>query len=338
MARKPRAADPAPETPWPQPRANPVLFGHEAAEATFAESVAAGRVHHAWLLAGPAGVGKSTLAFRLARRLLGAEEPGGPAFRRLAAGTHADVLLLAREMNESTRKLRREIAVEQVRDMVGFMHLTPAEGGWRVIVVDGAEDMNRNAANALLKVLEEPPRRAILFLTSDAPGRLLPTIRSRCRRLKLEPLGPADMDSALRHLLPELDGAARAKLAAIAGGAPGRAVALAGEGALALASLADDVLAAPSLPVARMHEVADKAARDDDGFATFMTLLRAGVSARVRGAARGGTAHAAVPGGRPLADWFEVWHALGRLLDETARFNLDKRTAVIAGLELLNIE
>lgn len=334
MARRPRAADPAPETAWPQPRANPHLFGHQAAEAVFAESVAAGRVHHAWLLAGPAGIGKSTLAFRLARRLLGGADGADPAFRRIAAGTHADIMLLAREVNESTRKLRREIAVEQVRDMVGFMHLTPAEGGWRVIVVDGAEDMNRNAANALLKVLEEPPRRAILFLTSDAPGRLLPTIRSRCRRLKLEPLPPAEMEAALRHLLPNLDDTARARLAGIAEGAPGRAVALAGEGALALAALADDVLGAGTLPVSRMHEVADKAARDDDGFATFMTLLRAGVSARVRGTARAG----AVPVGRPLAEWFEVWHALGRLLDETARFNLDKRTAIIAGLELLNIE
>lgn len=346
MARRPRAAEPPPENAWPAPRQNRLLLGHVAPQATFAESLAANRVHHAWLLTGPPGIGKSTLAFHLARRLLGATDPDLPAARRIAAGTHADILLLARALNEQTRKLRREITVDQVREMVSFMRLTPAEGGWRVIIVDGAEDMNRNAANALLKVLEEPPHRAILFLTSDAPGRLLPTIRSRCRRLKLDPLSPIDMESTLAHLLPDMPAPERTRLAAIAEGAPGRAVALAGEGALALAALADDVLAARSMPVTRMHEIADKAIRGDDGFETFMALLRAGLSARVRSAARD-----AAPGtgpdpasagaglnGRPLAEWFEVWHGLGRLLDETSRFNLDKRTAVIAGLELLHTQ
>ena len=323
--------------PGVTPRENPALFGHAAADSVFAEAVASGRVHHAWLLTGPPGVGKATLAFRMARRLLTqageAHDPANPVFRRLARGTHADVLTLEREMDEKRRRMKTEIAVDQVRAVTGFMHLTPAEGGWRVVIVDGAEDMNRNAANALLKVLEEPPRRAILLLTADAPGRLLPTIRSRCRRLKLDPLEPAEMDAALTALLPDTSGEVRAGLAAVANGAPGRAVALAEDGALALAALARDVLAAPRIPITRMYEVADQVNRSDTGFSTFMTLLRRDLSDAVRTAARGRPNGVAAR--RPLAEWGEVWHALGRLQEETERSFLDKRTAVVAGLEML---
>lgn len=321
----------------PEPRENLRLFGHAAAERLFAAALAGGRLHHAWLLTGPHGVGKATLAWRMARRLLAPErdpnDPATPAVRRIVARSHADVLTLERAIDPRTKKLKRDVAVDQVRDIAGFLHLTPAEGGYRVVVVDGAEDMNRNSANALLKVLEEPPKRAVLLLTSDAPGLLLPTIRSRCRRLRLDALPPGEMDAALLHLLPEEDEAARRELAAVADGSPGRAVELAEGGALALAALARSVLAVPRLPVARMHEVADQATRGDTAFETFMALLQQGLADAVRAAARGGTN--AVAARRPLAEWGEVWHALGRLQSETERFNLDKRTAVIAGLELL---
>jgi DNA polymerase-3 subunit delta' len=322
----------------PEPRENPQLFGHEGAEATFERAVAAGRMHHAWLITGPAGVGKATLAYRLARRLLALGDPNDPAnpvFRRLAAGSHADVLSIERELNEKTKKLKTAIAVEQTRAISGFMHLTAAEGGWRVVVIDGADDMNANAANALLKILEEPSRRGILLLTADAPGRLLPTIRSRCRRLQLNPLDDASMDRALQYLLPDMAAGERQALGRVAEGAPGQAVLLAGEGALALSALVDQVLAeAPRLSVLRMHDVADRATKTETGFSTFMTLLQSGLGKAVRGAAARGDGNWG--GGRPLAEWGEVWHGLGRLLNETERFNLDKRTAVIAGLELLS--
>lgn len=323
----------------PEPRENLRLFGHAAAERLFADALGAGRLHHAWLLTGPHGVGKATLAWRMARRLLApGRDPNDlatPAVRRIVAGSHADVLTLERAVDPRTKKLKREVAVDQVRDIAGFLHLTPAEGGYRVVVVDGAEDMNRNSANALLKVLEEPPKRAVLLLTSDAPGRLLPTIRSRCRRLRLDPLPAAEMEAALQVLLPEEGEAVRHDLAAVAEGSPGRAVELAEEGALALASLARSVLAAERLPVVRMHEVADQATRGDTAFETFMDLLQQGLADAVRAAARG--SGNAVAARRPLAEWSEVWHALGRLQSETERFNLDKRAAVIAGLELLAI-
>ncbi len=327
-----------------EPRENPVLFGHAAAEATFVQAIDANRTHHAWLLTGPSGVGKATMAYRLARRLLvpgNPNAPQNPAFRRMARGSHSDLLTVERAYDPKSKKLKTSIAVEQTRGISAFMHLTAAEGGWRVVIVDGADDMNPNAANALLKILEEPSRRGILFLTADAPGRLLPTIRSRCRRLQLNPLTDAEMTAALAHLLPDMPSPERARLAAIAEGAPGQAVELAGEGALAISALVDAVLAEAAqnrIAVPRMHDVAERATKTDTGFATFMTLLQAGIAKAVRTAALAGHATwgAARPTPRPLAEWGEVWHALGRLQHETERFNLDKRTAIIAGLELLS--
>ena len=316
-----------------------MLFGHEAAEAVFQGAMDAGRMHHAWLLTGPSGVGKATLAFRLARRLLagpGGNRPDSAVFRRIAAGTHADVLTIERAFDEKRKKLKSGIAVEQTRAIGGFMHLTAAEGGWRIVIVDGADEMNASAANALLKTLEEPSSRGILFLTADAPGRLLPTIRSRCRRLPLSPLEAGPMDQALDLLLPEMAASERQRLSAIAEGSPGQAVLLAQGGALALAALVDEVLAAPAITVPRMYEVADQATKAE-GFGTFMALLQAGLGHAVRQAAGGGGTWASGrTSTRTLADWAETWHALGRLHDETERFNLDKRTAVVAGLELLS--
>src|SRR3954471_757360 len=169
----------------PDPRANPTLLGHPEAEATILEALRAGRMHHAWLITGPEGVGKATLAFRFARRLLAgvpaadslALEPSHPVFRRVASAAHADMKTIERARNEKTGRMRTQIAVDAVREINAFMALTPAEGGWRVVVVDGAEDMNPSSANALLKILEEPPPRAVLLLVCAAPGRLLPTIR-----------------------------------------------------------------------------------------------------------------------------------------------------------------
>jgi DNA polymerase-3 subunit delta' len=332
----------------PEPRANPLLIGHDAAERTLREAATGGRLHHAWLIAGPEGVGKATLAFRFARWLLAGAPAGAgqglalpaehPVFRRVASGAHADLVTVARAWDPSRRRLRSQIAVDDIRRISAFMALTPAEGGWRVAIVDGAEDMNANSANALLKVLEEPPRRAILLLVCSAPGRLLPTIRSRCRRLRLNPLAEADMTRLLATFLPDTDPDERLRLAALAEGAPGRALLLAEAEGLAIAALVDRVLAAlPSPPPGLGHELADALARNEGGFAIFMDLLRTTLAAATRAAAAGRADpdQARLAAMMPLAACSELWHALGVLADETERFALDKRQALLQAMSLM---
>jgi DNA polymerase III subunit delta' len=332
--------------PAPDPRANPTLLGHDDAEATILDALRTGRMHHAWLITGPEGVGKATLAYRFARRLLAgrsageslALDPADPVFRRVAAGSHADLLTVERMLNEKTKRMKTQIAVEDVRKINGFMSLTPAEGGWRVVVVDGAEDMNQASANALLKILEEPPPRAILLLVCASPGRLLPTIRSRCRRLRLTPLADEPMGVLLGQFLPGLDADERGRLITLAEGSPGRAIMLAEDEGLKIAMLVDKLLAdLPGVPVSRGYEIADFLGRSETGFSTFMDLVRAGVAAAVRESVRGRAdpEQERLVGLRPLDAWGELWQGLTKLQDETERFALDKRQAIVAGIGML---
>ncbi len=329
----------------PSPRQNDLLLGHEAAEAAVLEAWRSGRMHHAWLIAGPEGVGKATLAFRLARRLLkgGAQDslalpPSDPVFRRVASGTHADLLVVEREWDDKKKRMRKSIAVDDARLIPPFLHLTPAEGGWRVVIVDGAEDLNPNSANALLKVLEEPPPRALLMLVCAAPGRLLPTLRSRCRRLALGPVPDAAVDALLRRDLPELGEGERATLVRLSGGSPGHAMRLADEEGLAMAGLVGELLGAlPSLPLTRAYAAADRIGRSDTAYDLFMDLLRGAISGAVRAALRGeaDAVQARLAALRPAAAWGELWEALTRLQADTDRLNLDKRQAVVEGVALL---
>jgi DNA polymerase-3 subunit delta' len=332
----------------PEPRANPLLLGQEPAEVLLLEALRSRRMHHAWLITGPEGVGKATLAYRLARRLLAgppatgedslAVSAGSPVFRRVAAGSHADLMTVELAYDTKRKRMKTQIAVEDVRGIAHFMSLTPAEGGWRVVVVDGAEELNANSANALLKVLEEPPPRAILLLVCGAPGRLLPTIRSRCRRLQLSALDDASMGTLLADYLPEMPPDERDRLITLAEGSPGRALLLAEEHGLALATLVDEALSAsPNLKISRAYEMADAITRGEGAFSTFMDLLRAAITSAVRDAVRGrgDPDQMRLVATRPLDAWGEVWEALTRLQDETERFNLDKRQAIVAGLAML---
>ncbi len=331
----------------PDPRANPILLGHPDAEATILDAIRGGRMHHAWLITGPEGVGKATLAYRFARRLLAGQpatnslalDPTHPVFRRVAANSHADLLTIERVLNEKTKRMKTQIAVEDVRKINGFMSLTPAEGGWRVVVVDGAEELNQASANALLKILEEPPPRAILLLVCAAPGRLLPTIRSRCRRLRLSPLADGPMADLLTQYLPQLDADECGGLITLAEGSPGRAIMLAEDEGLKIAALVDKLLSdLPAVPVSRGYEIADFLGRGETGFSTFMDLVRAGIAAAVRESVRGraDADQQRLVGLRPLDAWGELWQGLTRLQDETERFALDKRQAIVTGIGLLS--
>jgi DNA polymerase-3 subunit delta' len=317
-----------------EPRANPDFTGHAGAVASLYSAASSGRLHHAWLIGGQKGIGKATLAYRFARWLLAggtaadlALDAKSPVFKRVAANTHADLLTIDLRFDEKRKKMQSEIVIDTVHEVGKFLRLTPGEGGWRVVVVDGAEDMNRNAANALLKLLEEPPKRAILLLVSHAPGRLLPTIRSRCRSLTLAPLPEADVTRLLGDFAPELPAADRARLARLAEGSIGSALTLAAEGGVAMAGLVDEALGA-RIPPARAQTIADAAARAEDGFEIFFALLRAGLAARTRAAAR--------QRGGALAEQVTLWQEFGRIEREVQNLNLDKRAAVIVALSQLH--
>ncbi|MEX5726913.1 DNA polymerase-3 subunit delta' [Rhodovulum iodosum] len=232
----------------PHPRETPRLIGQAAAEAAFLDAYSTGRMHHGWLITGPRGVGKATLAWSIARFLLTqpaeaeagpglfgdappapdrlAIDPEHPVARRMAALSEPGLFLLRRAVDDKARppRLKSVITVDEVRRLKGFFSLSATEGGRRVVIVDAADEMNPNAANALLKLLEEPPARSTLLLVSHQPSRLLPTIRSRCRELRLATLGPDEMAEALA-LAGQATGDTAA-LAALSGGSVGEAIRL----------------------------------------------------------------------------------------------------------------
>ncbi len=264
----------------PHPRETPRLIGQDGAEAAFLEAFNAGRMHHGWLITGPRGVGKATLAWRIARFLLATPEvdDGGlfgdpspqpetlditadhPVARRLLAGSDPGLFHITRTPNEKTGRMRDMIVADDVRRLNQFLQLSAADGGRRVVILDCADEMNVQAANALLKMLEEPPARTILLLISHQPSRLLPTIRSRCRELRLSPLSAGDMAAALTQA--DIDAPENAAaLAELSGGSVGEAVRLINLGGLKLyAELVALIGTLPQLDRARALKLAEAAA------------------------------------------------------------------------------
>lgn len=343
------------------PRDNPDLVGHGDAEAMFLDAWNSGRLAHAWLLVGPKGIGKATLAYRMARFVLsGGGEGGGlfggapetmaispdhPVFRRVAASGHADLKVVERGYTDDKKtKLRNDIVIDDVRGIGHFLSLTPAEGGWRVVIIDAADEMNRNAANAVLKVLEEPPRNALMLLVSHSPGRLLPTIRSRCRRLTCKPLAEATVADLLGRARPDLAPDDVTALARLGEGSVGKALALAGEGGLDLYREVVGMLSAlPKMDVPALHAFGERVARPDADAAWrtvtellgwwLARLIRAGGS-QGRGMAEVVPGEAAVMGrllsGASLEQWLEVWEKITALFARTDAVNLDRKQAVIS--------
>jgi DNA polymerase-3 subunit delta' len=345
----------------PAPRANSELLGHAAAEGALRRLFEGGRLPHALLLSGPRGIGKATLAYRFARFVLangagegssdrlsdGSKESGlgivaeSGTFRRVASGGHADLLTVERAYDPRRRRLRGEIVVDDTREIAAFLRLTPAEGGWRVVIVDGADEMNRSAANALLKILEEPPRRALLLLVAHSQGRLLPTIRSRGRRFPLAPLPPEIVRRLLARYRPDLPEPQAAALTALSGGSIGRALDLAAAGGVELYEALLALLARePGIDAVALHAFADRLARSEAEEAyRAVEELMARLLARIAGAAARGGAPEGLPDGAVLrrlgeraaaARWAELRDEIGRSFARADALNLDRKQTILS--------
>lgn len=277
----------------PHPRETARLFGHATAEAGFVDSFNSGRLHHAWMITGAKGVGKATLAWRIARFLLATPEPeeagmfappptsldvpeSHPVVRRMAALGEPRLFLLRRAWDEKKARLQDVIAVDEVRKMKSFFTLSAADGGRRVAIIDAVDELNTNAANALLKLLEEPPAKVTLLLVAHQPHRLLPTIRSRCRELRLAPLAPPDLALALAQAGAEIDPSSAQGLSELAGGSVGEAFRLANLEGLALYERLIGVMGTlPRLSRPRALALAEAGAGRDGGtgFDLIVTLI-----------------------------------------------------------------
>lgn len=324
------------------PRETAAFFGHAQAEQALLAGYQNGRMPHAWLIGGPPGIGKATLAYRLARFLLAHPDPAAPAVqratslavdpehpvaRRIAAQAQGDLLVLERVVNETTGKLYTVIRVDDVRRTVSFFGSTAAEGGWRIAIVDAVDDLQREGANALLKVLEEPPARALLLLVSHAPGRELATIRSRCRRLLLRPLEAAEVARAAAAAAAASGRAADDTDVTIAAeaadGSVARALALLDGAALNLRQRVLDLMAQlPDPDPHALHALGDAlGGTDPQTLATFMDLVNGWLSARLGN----GTA----PKAR-LARLAETWEQINRAARDVETYNLERKPLVFA--------
>ena len=329
----------------PHPRETTVLFGHRDAEAALLNAYRSGRIPHAWLIGGAKGIGKATLAYRMARFVLanrdpsapgvrGAEtldvDPSDPVVRQISAGAHGGLLVLERTPNDKG-VMRTVITVDETRETISFFGSTAAVGGWRICIVDTVDELNPNAANALLKILEEPPRQSLFLLVSHAPGRVLPTILSRCRRLALRPLSTPDVIRAAAHAADlAIDDPALSEAADAAEGSVARALTLLGGDAVKLHQRTAALLAAlPQVDPRELHALGDALGGSDRvALATFIDSVDRWVSERLRT----DDANANLP---RLARLAEVWEKINRTARDTAEYNLERKPLVFSVFGML---
>lgn len=343
------------------PRLTRDLFGHEGPENLLAENVASGRMHHGWLIMGPEGVGKATLAYRLAKHLLAAPEerdpfgqtlaidPGSRAARLVANLSHPSLLTLRRTYVPATKKFSASITIEEVRRLRSFMAHTVDAGSWRVVIVDQADDLNPNSANGILKSLEEPPPRTVFVLLSSEPRKLLPTIRSRCRTLEVGALASPDLKKAVNSAFaagdetpPDTD--AWPRLEELAEGSVRRALTIAASGGLKLYERVVALVSTlPRVDWSLVHALGDEVSgtANEQKFEALFDFLGLLIARLIRARATGQGRDSDLALSRRLINdqalprWAEAWEGIQRDKAETLLINLDRKALVLSTVQRL---
>src|SRR5947209_3385523 len=327
------------------PRQTTALFGHADPEAALLSAYRSGRIPHAWLIGGPAGIGKATLAYRMARFVLAhgnplgsdvqgagslSVDPSNPVARQIAAGAHGGLLTLERTRNDKG-VLRTVITVDETRETISFFGSTAAAEGWRVCIVDTVDELNPNAANALLKVLEEPPQRSLFLLVSHSPARALPTILSRCRKLPLRPLATSDVIRAAALATDkDANDPALIEAAEASEGSVSRALTLLGGDALKLQQRTAALLATlPKIDPRELHALGEALGTSDRvALAAFIDGIDRWIGEKLRA----GDANANLP---RLARLAEVWEKIVRAARDTESYNLERKPLVFSVFGML---
>lgn len=318
----------------PHPRETLSLVGQDEALARASRAIRGGRPPQAWLIAGPPGVGKATFAYRIARYLFcygandrGPEDlsvpPKDPAVVLVRAGTHPGLLAVKRGLSEKTGKPMTELGVDEVRKLGPFFGMTASAGGWRVAIIDTADEMNANAANALLKILEEPPQRSMLLLVAHSPAQLVPTIRSRCQLLRLSPLSDELLARELQERAPDLAPEDRARVVALSAGSLGAALRLVEADGLKLATDAERLIdRAVSPDFAAMLALAERVARLDNGLESFGAYLAQGLADRILARARQNMPD--------LERWVDLRSAIQESFARASALHLEPKQTILA--------
>lgn len=346
------------------PRSNPDLLGHEKVEEALLADFNAGRLPHAIVFSGPAGIGKATLAYRMAKFLLSQKDEGAglfgepekpktlrlspdhQVFHRVVSGGHADLVTVEREFDEKKNRLKQDISVDSARKITPFLRKTSAEGGWRIVLVDGAEYLNRNSQNALLKILEEPPEKTLLMLTTSQPGAFLPTIRSRCRMVPMEALSDGAVSSLLDKFAPGISPEEKSALIRLSEGSIGVALQLHRDKGVALyKELLGLLNTLPGLDVAKAHDLADKLSRTEASYEASRAILTTWCQRAARAEARGQALVDIMPGDAaifakisasfPPRHFFSTWEKMSQLFSQTENYILDKRQALLGAFLML---
>lgn len=336
--------------------------GQEAIEQLFLQNLGQNKLHHAWLLTGPRGIGKASMAYKIAKFMLHHQNPitaaqtatsldvpaGSQAVHLVNAMAHPDFMVLSRPYDLKKDSFKNDIPVAATRRIGNFMSLTSGLASWRICIIDSIDEMTISAANAVLKILEEPPASTLFLLVSHNPGRLLDTIRSRCQTAPLDILSPETVQQLLSNMQPDLEANEAAAIAFLAEGSIGYALEIASLNGLAVyREMVDMLVAMPQPDGVKLHALAERMnSRSADGiFSLFTQFLSAWLHRMVRGSAKGlncpvlfqeeGESMARLMGDSSLEQWVEVWEKVSILTRETELLNLDRKQTVLESFSLI---